>query len=128
VVHPGAEEEQGRDALSLLAAGELGAAQIDAVAERLARFHAESGLGVPAPFAEPEWLGRLFQPIEANLALLRGETDIVSREDVEALADQTRRFAAAHRARFLARGHRKNERAFEAGNPEWGTEVDVAPP
>lgn len=46
---------EGRDALSLLERGALRAAHVDAVATRLAGFHAGHGLGTPAPFAPDAW-------------------------------------------------------------------------
>ena len=60
----------GRDALSLLDRGALRAHHIDAVAERLARFHAAHGLGVPAPFDRETWLARMREPVVENLRLL----------------------------------------------------------
>lgn len=46
---------EGRDALTLLEAGTLEPAQLDAVAARVAEFHAGQGLGRPAPFSADEW-------------------------------------------------------------------------
>jgi hypothetical protein len=61
----------GRDALSLLEAGALGPAHLDAVARVLAEFHGRVGLGRPAPFDAEAWRGLLAAPMAANLASLR---------------------------------------------------------
>lgn len=60
----------GRDALSLLESGELGAAHLDAVAALVAAFHARVGLGRPAPFGAEEWRARVAGPVLANFASL----------------------------------------------------------
>jgi hypothetical protein len=61
----------GRDALSLLEGGALEPTQLDAVAAVLARFHAEVGLGRPAPFDAARWREVLARPMAENLASLR---------------------------------------------------------
>lgn len=67
----------GRDALSLLEAGELTPHHLDAVARVLAAFHAKVGLGAPAPFTPEAWRDQLARPMAANLeslkASLRGD-------------------------------------------------------
>lgn len=63
----------GRDALSLLARGALRLEQLDAVAERLARFHEAHRLGRPAPFSAEEWLARITAPVEENFRSLAEE-------------------------------------------------------
>ncbi|HSJ98241.1 MAG TPA: hypothetical protein VLC53_14275, partial [Myxococcota bacterium] len=60
----------GFDALSLLERGALHARHLDAVAERLARFHGEHGLGRPAPFSPDAWRARIEAPVRDNLRLL----------------------------------------------------------
>ncbi len=60
----------GRDALSLVERGVLRARHIDAIAERLAHFHAAHGLGAPAPFDAATWLDRMREPVLENLRLL----------------------------------------------------------
>ena len=60
----------GRDALSLLAAHDFGVDRVDAVAKRLARFHAANGLGRPSPWSRAEWLAHLQKPVVDNLGLL----------------------------------------------------------
>jgi len=57
----------GHDALTLLGRGALGREALEAAAERVARFHAEHGLGRPAPFAPDEWLARIDRPMQDNL-------------------------------------------------------------
>jgi aminoglycoside phosphotransferase family enzyme/predicted kinase len=63
---------EGRDALSLLHAGRLHPADLEAVARVLAGFHAAQGLGVPAPFTREAWLAHMREPGEACLDVLRG--------------------------------------------------------
>ncbi len=60
--------EDGRDALSLLEAGELGPEHLDAVATRLARFHDRVGLGRPAPWEPDQWWEHCFRPVADTLA------------------------------------------------------------
>ena len=62
----------GADALSRLQRGELDAGHLDAVAERVARFHAEHGLGAPAPFEPAAWLERISGPVADNFAAFDG--------------------------------------------------------
>ncbi len=101
----------GRDALSLLGAGELGAAHLDAVAAKLARFHAAGSLGRPAPVPRQRWLEALLAPVEENFRHLAGPgLDAVrvqrvadrARARFEALAD---RFDARRRAGRVVDGH-----------------------
>jgi hypothetical protein len=60
----------GGDALSGLARGWLGGAQLDAVAALVARFHAAHGLGAPAPFSPEEWRRRVQAPVDECFAVL----------------------------------------------------------
>jgi hypothetical protein len=60
----------GGDALSGLARGWLGGAQLDAVARVVARFHAAHGLGTPAPFSPDEWRRRVQAPVDECFAVL----------------------------------------------------------
>jgi hypothetical protein len=62
---------EGRDALSLLAAGALGPAHVAAAAARIAAFHREHALGTPAPFSAEAWRERIDHPMQDNLASLR---------------------------------------------------------
>lgn len=75
---PGAEHAvvmrrlpDGRDALSLLAAGALGPAHLAAAAERIAAFHRAHALGAPAPFTAGLWRERVDRPMRDNVAGLR---------------------------------------------------------
>lgn len=61
----------GTDAQSRLAAGSLAAKHVDAAARRLAEFHADHGLGVPAPFSPREWLARIEAPMTDMIAVVR---------------------------------------------------------
>lgn len=61
---------EGRDAVSLLARGALTASHLERVAILVARFHADHGLGRPAPFGAQQWLARIRGPIEANFEAL----------------------------------------------------------
>ena len=61
----------GRDALALLATGELGAAHVRAAAARIAAFHRAHGLGAPAPFSAAAWRERIERPMRDNLSGLR---------------------------------------------------------
>ncbi len=60
----------GRDALSLLERGELGHAELDAIAGRLQRFHDAHTLGRPAPWSTADWLARTAGPVLESLAEL----------------------------------------------------------
>jgi hypothetical protein len=77
----------GCDALSLLGRGALGPAHLDAVAQRIARFHAEHGLGAPAPFAAAAWQDRIAHPIRENVDLLEDavHAGLLPASDVEVL-------------------------------------------
>lgn len=103
---------EGRDALSLLRAGRLRPEDLDAVAERLARFHAEVGLGAPAPYSPEAWWERSEAPVRANFAALRERPppgwDAAA---VDALAERARARLAAAAERLEAR--RREGRAVE---------------
>ncbi|MFI5320669.1 MAG: AAA family ATPase, partial [Myxococcota bacterium] len=81
----------GCDALSLLERGALGAGEIDAVAARMAQFHAEHGLGAPAPFAAAAWIERVASPMRGNLAGLREAAcaGVIAEREVAQLAAAT---------------------------------------
>ena len=59
---------EGRDALSLLAAGELGPAHLRAAAACIATLHRTHALGAPAPFSSAAWRARVDRPMQDNLA------------------------------------------------------------
>jgi aminoglycoside phosphotransferase family enzyme/predicted kinase len=104
----------GRDALSLLAQGGLTAELIDAIAARIARFHADHGLGAPAPFAPDDWCARATEPMRANLAGLReaARAGVIAGSEVEALAAETAAASAAHATPLERR--RREGRAVDA--------------
>jgi uncharacterized protein len=90
----------GRDALSLLEQGALGALEIDAIAAAIADFHDDSGLGTPPTDAPDVWLASVCGPIEDNLrALAQGDL----REQAAELAQRTERALAAARVEILRR-------------------------
>jgi len=94
----------GRDALSLLEGGALGAAEIDALAELVARFHGENGLGRPAPFSPADWLARCSEPAEANFkSLAEAPAEAAPPEHLAAARERTRAFVDAHADRFERR-------------------------
>jgi aminoglycoside phosphotransferase family enzyme/predicted kinase len=92
------------DALSLLERGALHPRHLDAVADRLARFHAEHGLGTPAPFTPEAWRSRIEGPVQDNLRLLEPAAGRLFRTSIWRLVERrTREFAEAHAGRFEAR-------------------------
>jgi aminoglycoside phosphotransferase family enzyme/predicted kinase len=102
----------GRDALSLLERGALQRAHVEAVAERLAAFHAEHGLGRPSPWSRRAWLARVQAPVHENLRLLQpGAGRLFPRASFEAVREAARGFAARHRGAFEAR--RREGRAVD---------------
>jgi len=119
---------EGRDALSLLEAGRIGADELEAVAGRLARFHAEHGLGVPAPWSAEAWRERTAEPVRACVDAL-GESGLVRAARVEALARRVRerldtlapRLEARRREGRAVEGHgdvHLDHVWLEAGEPE----------
>jgi aminoglycoside phosphotransferase family enzyme/predicted kinase len=105
---------EGRDALSLLEARQLTPGHVEAVAEQLARFHADHGLGVPAPWDPEAWLERVRAPVAQTLELLRssqvagfeaGDLDRCERR-LDALFEARRaRFEGRRRAGRVVDGH-----------------------
>jgi len=94
----------GGDALSLLADGRLSAEHLDLVAERVARFHAEHGLGAPAPFSPQEWLARARAPVLANFdSLAEAKAAFAPPEALRSLRLRSERFLAERAAAFEAR-------------------------
>src|SRR5690606_4039925 len=95
---------EGCDALSLLARGALRAAHVDAVADRLAAFHARVGLGAPAPFPPEVWRERVAGPVLENLRLLEPAAGrLVPRATLRRIEARVRAFLDAHADRFEAR-------------------------
>jgi len=94
-----------RDALSLLAAGAFGPAHLAAAAERIAAFHREQTLGVPAPFTPELWRERIDRPMRDNFAGLREDAPAarLDRSALEALAEAWSSMLALRLARLEAR-------------------------
>ncbi len=102
----------GRDALSLLAEGRLTAAQLDALAASIARFHADHGLGRPAPFSPEVWLERCTRPVEENFrGLEQAPPESAPRQILARARELARGFAAEHADRFERR--RRDGRAVD---------------
>jgi len=57
---------EGRDALAMLERGALSEQHVDAIALRIAGFHALNGLGAPAPFSPEAWLARVAGPVRES--------------------------------------------------------------
>jgi aminoglycoside phosphotransferase family enzyme/predicted kinase len=96
------------DALSRLERGALAPAHVELVAARISRFHAEHGLGVPAPFAPAPWLARIAAPMRANLSSLAesAAAGVVDAREVERLAAATEAALVRHAPAFE---HRRAE-------------------
>lgn len=92
---------EGRDMLSLLERGELAASHIDAVAERIAEFHASHSLGAPAPFARGEWLERVAAPVRESFGEIADSPELAAR--ARAALARADAFLARHADRFDAR-------------------------
>jgi len=89
---------EGRDALSLLERGQLGAAPLEAVARRLAAFHRAQRLDPAALGTGQGWLERAAAPLRANFESLRGHAPGLEPEVAAAAAATEaglRRLAAA---------------------------------
>ena len=93
-----------RDALSLLERGRLRTRHVDAVAERVARFHEAHRLGGGARPARAEWLAHCTDPVRANVeALTPAAGVLLPRATLERVARLSSEFARAHADRFEAR-------------------------
>ncbi|MDX1650635.1 MAG: hypothetical protein R3263_12355, partial [Myxococcota bacterium] len=80
----------GCDARSMLARGALAPRHLDAVADVLARFHADHGLGAPAPWSAEAWWARTAGPMRANFESLReSPPEGIDRDRVEETARAT---------------------------------------
>jgi aminoglycoside phosphotransferase family enzyme/predicted kinase len=94
----------GRDALSLLERGSLRAEQLERLARRVAAFHDEHGLGVPAPFGAAEWCERCTAPVEENIRLLASAPpELVPPGRLARLREQARERASLAAGCFEAR-------------------------
>jgi len=88
----------GSDALSLLNRGALHARHLDAVAARLARFHAEHGLGAPSPFSPEAWLEAVSAPMRHTLeSLASAAAGLIDRARLEQLRRRSDAFVEEHR-------------------------------
>ena len=119
---------EGRDALSMLQRGELGAAHIDAIAERIAEFHRTHGLGAPAPWSGEEWLERIGAPVRESFSEIADVGPLAAR--ARAAVARAEQFLASHAARFEAR--RQAGRAVDAHGDlhlqhVWFERADAAP-
>lgn len=61
----------GANAKRMLENGTLGPAHMRGLAQRVARFHAEHGLGRPAPWNTTQWVERTLAPVRDSFALAR---------------------------------------------------------
>ena len=101
----------GRDAQSLLARGELAAEHVDAVAARIADFHAAHGLGAPAPFSGAEWRDRVLAPVRETFADLVASPPLAARATAALAragaiaAEQWTRFEARRISGRIVDGH-----------------------
>ncbi len=97
----------GRDALSLLAAGRLRAEQLDAVARLVAAFHRRHRLAARVHGTRSQWLARSARPVRDNFVLLRGATlgrdPIVPPRLLARASAQAERFLDLHADRFETR-------------------------
>jgi aminoglycoside phosphotransferase family enzyme/predicted kinase len=94
----------GRDALRLLERGALSAAQLERVAQRVARFHEGAGLGAPPPISREQWQQRCRRPAEDcyRQVVDAGAAEPLRSEAAAAL-EQTQRTAQQLEAAFEAR-------------------------
>ncbi|MGI9591197.1 MAG: hypothetical protein ACR2P8_07505, partial [Myxococcota bacterium] len=94
----------GRDALSLLEAGRLGAELLDRLALRIARFHDEVSLGTPAPFDPEAWRDVCTRPFRESLDVMGSSGGApLARPAIAAVARRADAFVALHGGRFEAR-------------------------
>jgi len=101
-----------RSALALLRAGALGVDDLDRLAERLARFHAEVGLGAPASFTPDAWHEACVRPVRENFeALERDGVDAVDPGVLDRVAKRARAFASQAAERLERR--RRDGRAVD---------------
>ncbi len=96
---------EGRDALSMLERGVLGERHVDAIAARIAAFHAENGMGAPAPFAPEVWLARIAAPVRESFNEVERSGALAARS----------RAAGARALALLSRHAQRFERRRAAG-------------
>jgi hypothetical protein len=95
----------GQDALGMLERGALREQHIDAIAARIAAFHAQNGLGAPAPFTPEAWLARVAAPVRESFSEV-GRSDAFSARS---------RAAGARAEALLSRHAQRFERRRVAG-------------
>ena len=108
---PGAEHcvvmrrlPDGRDALSMLEAGQLERRHVEALAERLVAFHRATHLGTPAPWSPEEWLARVERPVVETFALARTKGGaVLEASALDRAEDAMTRWLDDHRSAVLAR-------------------------
>jgi hypothetical protein len=94
----------GRNALSLLEAGELSPEQIDRLAVRIAHFHATHSFGTPAPFEAEEWLRRTWQVVANTFELGRDlDASVLEPEALDRCEAWLAQLLDARRALFARR-------------------------
>jgi len=94
----------GRDALSMLEAGQLEPRHVEALADRLVAFHRTTHLGTPAPWSPEEWLARVERPVAETFALARTKGGAVLEGSLlDRSEDAMRRWLDDHRSVLLAR-------------------------
>ena len=95
---------EGRDALSLLARGDLSPGHMDRLAARVVAFHRASGLGVPAPFESDAWRHRCTDAVDDTYRLLAsGSDEEVPSALVECARERAEAFTHEASDRFEAR-------------------------
>jgi len=93
-----------RNAQRMLEKGQLEVEHVDAVAERLASFHALHGLGAPAPFSRDVWEQRVVGPVRDTFALAAGAGCArVATERLRKLERRADAWMEQRRERFEAR-------------------------
>ncbi len=92
----------GHDALSMVLAGRLLFPHLEAVADRLCRFHSEFGLGRPAPWTAEEWIERIGEPVFACFPTI-ADSKRIPEARVRRLESRLREWIERHRDRLEAR-------------------------
>lgn len=75
---------EGTDALAMLERGELEPLHLEAVSDRLRPFHADNGLGRPAPWSPEAWHERIAAPVLESAAAI-GTTGLIEPARVASL-------------------------------------------
>ncbi len=91
-----------RDALSMLKSSRLAPHHLDALADRLQKFHASHGLGCPSPWSAEEWFARIEEPTLDCLTAI-ADSNLLPSTRVDALESETIVRLAALRPRFETR-------------------------